>query len=183
MISNPGIQSLGITTGNGFIKDNQVKFLKKLYNLGKFRDSFVFKVIELSKHVKSLMGVSIQELINDMDVDIKYIEIQRINLNIRGAETTCRQTYITINPSLRMHEKYTILNDIPEWARVSFTRLRLSSHYLKIETGRWSRTPRCLRLCECGEVQTEEHVLISCPYSNELRQTYRHISDRWDSIV
>ena len=36
---------------------------------------------------------------------------------------------------------------VPEYNRKAFTRLRLSSHKLKIETGRWSRIPKEARRC------------------------------------
>ena len=43
------------------------------------------------------------------------------------------------------------------------------SHRLKIETGRWSRTPREERLCQCGDIQDEHHVLLACPCSQHVR--------------
>ena len=46
--------------------------------------------------------------------------------------------------------------------RVIFTRLRLSSHDLAIEKGRWSRIPHENHLCPCGHVQTEEHIVCYC---------------------
>ena len=50
------------------------------------------------------------------------------------------------------------------------TRLRLGSHYLRVETGRWSRTPLELRTCPCmTDVQTETHVLLNCPLTEHLR--------------
>ena len=38
-----------------------------------------------------------------------------------------------------------------------------------IETGRWSRIPREKRLCTCGAIQTEEHVICFCPLSDHVR--------------
>ena len=48
------------------------------------------------------------------------------------------------------------------------------SHNLKVETGRWSRTPKELRVCSCTSdtIQTEEHVLLHCPLSDQCRQRY-----------
>ena len=48
--------------------------------------------------------------------------------------------------------------------------MRLASHHLKIETGRWSRLPREQRLCQCGQVQTEEHVILNCVLLNNARE-------------
>ena len=50
-----------------------------------------------------------------------------------------------------------------------FTRLRVISHNLRIDTGR-SHVPREQRLCTCGlDVQTEEHFLCQCQVSAHLR--------------
>ena len=59
--------------------------------------------------------------------------------------------------------------------RMAFTRFRVSSHSLCIETGRWNRRgrgrlPREERLCVCGEVQTEWHVVENCPVTRDIRQ-------------
>ena len=61
--------------------------------------------------------------------------------------------------------------------RVSFTRFRVSGHSLAIETGRWNRRGRGRlpveeRLCVCGQVQTEKHVVETCPVSRGVRQLY-----------
>ena len=61
---------------------------------------------------------------------------------------------------------------IPEYLRIAFTRFRLSSHRLKFETGRWSRIPSNQRLCECGNIQDEEHVLLFCEQTKYIRQKY-----------
>ena len=83
--------------------------------------------------------------------------------------------YVQINPDLEVHTTHTqcVQPDlpIPEHTRVAFSRMRLSSHRLRIETidiiynmmsmietGRWARIPRDQRLCGCGEVQDEGHV-------------------------
>jgi len=34
---------------------------------------------------------------------------------------------------------------------------------------RWSRIPREKRLCACGAIQTEEHVICFCPLSDHVR--------------
>ena len=80
-----------------------------------------------------------------------------------------------LNPRLSVHAVYTTSTYIPDYTRVSFSRLRLMSHSLRVETGRWSRTPREERLCDrCDtqQVQDEEHVLISCPSTQHIRQRF-----------
>ena len=67
---------------------------------------------------------------------------------------------------------------VPDYIRVSFSRLRLMSHSLKVETGRWSRIPREARLCDrcdAQQVQDEEHMLITCSSTQHLRQRYERL--------
>ena len=68
------------------------------------------------------------------------------------------------------------------YKRVKYSKLRLSTHTLRIEIGRWSRTPRDKRLCRCLDDElTEEHVLLLCVETNVIRQKFeidvRDISD------
>ena len=81
-------------------------------------------------------------------------------------------TYKKINPDLTLHRIYSTSEYVSEWKRVNFTRFRLSSHNLKIETGRWSRIEREERLCDCGEVQDELHVIVYCPKSASIRERF-----------
>ena len=88
-------------------------------------------------------------------------------------------TYITyMNPLLTVHPIYTTTQYIPDYKREAFTRLRLMSHSLRIEVGRWSRTPRDQRVCPCDgtHIQTEEHVLLHCPLSAQHRSDHPHLT-------
>ena len=82
-------------------------------------------------------------------------------------------TYRSINPGLKVHPVYLSNEYINERARITFSRFRLSSHSLKVETGRWSRIDENERLCECGSgVQDESHVLLVCPKTEVVRQKF-----------
>ena len=80
-----------------------------------------------------------------------------------------------LNTELSVHPMYMSSTYIPDYVRTSFSRLRLQSHNLKVETGRWSRIPReerrCDR-CDAGAVQDEEHVLIVCSNAQHIRLRY-----------
>ena len=65
----------------------------------------------------------------------------------------------------------------------SFTRLRLSSHRLRIETGRWSRIPRENRLCACGVIQDEAHAIQVCPNVGHIRQRYDVLPTYPDFVI
>ena len=61
---------------------------------------------------------------------------------------------------------------VPEYCRIAYTRFKLGSHWLRIETGRWSRIPRERRACACGEVQDEVHVLLHCTLLDNIRRQF-----------
>ena len=80
--------------------------------------------------------------------------------------------YLSMNPQLVSPEIYKN-SAIKEYKRIQYTRARLSSHYLRIETGRWSRIPREERLCTCGkDIQTEAHVMLKCELTEDIRNKY-----------
>ena len=102
---------------------------------------------------------------------------QQLREKIRASASPKCQLYISLNPSLSVHELYGLKGGIRELERVSWTRLRLSAHSLAIEEGRWNRRGRGRlpveeRLCSCGEIQTEKHVLEQCRISNHIRRHY-----------
>ena len=84
-------------------------------------------------------------------------------------------TYTTeLNRSMRIHPVYTTNKFIPDYQRMSFSQVRLISHNLKIEIGRWSRIPRERRVCRCdnNHVQTESHVLIDCVLTQNIIELF-----------
>ena len=94
---------------------------------------------------------------------------------IRRSTRTKYWTYAYLNPNLTVHPMY-MLHNVPDHKRRGTTRLRLSSHNLVIETSRWARVAPDQRLCACGAVQTEEHVICDCPYTGVIRADYPPIS-------
>ena len=85
-------------------------------------------------------------------------------------------TYRGFNPTFSVQSVYSKESRIGDDLRIEFTRLRTSSHRLRIETGRWgARVPREARTCQCdmvGAVQDERHVLVECPLSEGIRIKY-----------
>ena len=78
-----------------------------------------------------------------------------------------------MNPELESPAFYKN-GDIQEFQRKEVTRFRLSSHNLKVETGRWGRVDRESRICtsEVGGVQDEEHVTTVCGLTSGPRGKY-----------
>ena len=94
-----------------------------------------------------------------------------------GPEQTKLRTYVELNPNLEVSKIYSdrSVNDLQ---RIKVSQLRLSSHDLAIEKGRWSRIPRERRTCECGLVQTEKHVICDCVLTAACRQRqYNSLSE------
>ena len=88
----------------------------------------------------------------------------------KAEDRTKYKTYLEINPSLdtpTVYEKIYGKKDISMMAK-----LRTSSHNLKIEMGRRTKTARNERLCHCGEVEDEEHFVLKCVRYSELRSEY-----------
>jgi len=55
--------------------------------------------------------------------------------------------------------------------RKALTKLRVSSHSLHIETGRYINTPRTLRTCtncNMNQPETEYHFILTCPKFKEM---------------
>ena len=128
------------------------------------------------------MGIYIEQLMHT-EHDPVTSEFQTLKDKINGnIESSRRIMYKQLNPNLESSPVYKDLKlSIPEHHRISYTRIRLGSHRLKIETGRWSRIPRERRVCECGEVQDEIHVLVSCPLLENLRRAHPDLN--FDSVV
>ena len=118
----------------------------------------VARVIDLAKAVKSTMGLYISKLCRDLTRLVDQVTLA-LKQKVVVSTSSRMFTYRTMNPGLNIHDIY-VNGGIPEHARIAFTRIRLSSHRLKIETDRWSCIEQDARLCTCGHVRTEEHVLL-----------------------
>ena len=110
--------------------------------------------------------------INDIG-DAQY----NLRTKILNSESNRLLFYKSININLTIHPIYSNNIKVNEIERVSWTRLRLSAHSLAIERGRWNRRGRGRlpieeRLCPCGHVQTEAHIIETCVISSHIRQEY-----------
>ena len=131
-------------------------------------------VYEMCKNANSKGFKFLQKVINDNGAGDS---LEKIATTIRNNVTATKfQTYCSeLNPELEVHDAYGKSVYIPDYVRIPFTRLRVMSHNLKIETGRWNRTAREGRVCQCDRrsVQTEKHVLLECPLSAHVRLRYQ----------
>ena len=111
--------------------------------------------------------------------DMRDMEDNRQELvaSIVNSDSSKRKTYTELNPSFDIHFVYKNKHSINEIHRIAFTRFRVSGHNLACETGRWNRRgrgrlPMQERVCPCGQVQTEIHVVQHCPNTHHIRQMY-----------
>ena len=120
--------------------------------------------IPTSKYVHDLTHLSTDDV---------SVARNAMHFSLIQSQSSRRLTYKILNPDLTVHSIYNKRIGVNEVHRISFTQFRLSGHNLKIETGRWNRRGRGRlpikeRLCQCGEVQTELHVVQSCPLTQHL---------------
>ena len=60
-------------------------------------------------------------------------------------------------------------------SRKTLVKLRISSHKLRIETGRYDNIPRDERLCNlcnCKRIEDETHFLLDCPSFSSIRDMF-----------
>ena len=88
-------------------------------------------------------------------------------------ESTRASTYILFSKFSYQSYLDTILN---KKFRTALTRLRVSSHRLEIEMGRWHKPhiiPRNERKCQlCNTLEDEFHFILECPLYHDLRIQY-----------
>ena len=100
-----------------------------------------------------------------------FAQIQRL-LSTRGNALNKLRTYKLFKHQFQL-EKYLLCINITKH-RIALTKLRVSSHCLAIETGRYHKPtslPVDQRLCaECGVLEDEVHFLCDCVRYSFLRE-------------
>ena len=166
-----------------YVQNIQNKTYAKLLNSNRSEndDPFMF-CYKLSLNANVRQALYIQNLTLS-NVNILHSGVANVKTNILNSNNTKPTFYRTyINPMLTQHSVYNKTSiHISEWKRFSFTRFRLSSHYLAIEKGHWRRpiTPANLRYCTCSplnpQIQNEHHILASCLFTQNILENYRSI--------
>ena len=168
----------GFPPVNDLVKYNQHKFFYKMWlERSEYRDDPLVFVINIVRNSNTVTGRLITDYINNGVIEIQQA-MQSVITRISESDSSRRLTYKDINPSFRVHDIYKVKHNVNECHRLSFTRFRVSGHSLACETGRWNRRgrgrlPMDERLCECGSVQTERHVLQDCPHTQHIRDHHR----------
>ena len=172
---------LGCPPLKALVKQKQAKFFKSMRTdrenmaddpLNLMLSLTIDSNISTGKYIKSIIETEI-----DYECEALNLVIQRVN----NSESSKCIYYKTINPDMKVHGVYDSKSNLNEIERLSWTKMRLSAHSLAIETGRWNRRgrgrlPIDQRLCQCGQVQTERHVIEECVMSQHLRDFYHYNS-------
>ena len=117
--------------------------------------------------------------------DIVQNDIEKRKERMMSSASTKIMSYCNTNPpDLSVHPVYYSDAIVDDDFRIAFTRMRLISHRLRIETGRWARIPRERRLCQCGEaVQSEQHVLCECTLVEHIRVEYNNTEIDYNNFM
>ena len=165
----------GLKPLKSLVLKRQSKFFKKMLEArSDMTDDPFMHAFGITRDMNSTMWKYIESV---MDADDNFVEngMADIKEGVQNQPLTATkfQTYRSLNPTLDVHPLYTASTPtIPDYLRIEFTRYRLSSHRLRVEIGRWSRTPPEERVCSCGTgIQDEPHI-FQCPLVEELFQTH-----------
>ena len=118
----------------GLIRMRQYNFLRQLFNRVSFNGSYLEQVINKARESNTVSGRLITELMDDTYPDCVTEITDRRKQSVMMSNSTRRKTYRDLNPTLSTSPVYSD-EDIPEWERKAFTRMRLSSHDLAFEKG------------------------------------------------
>ena len=168
---------LGLPSLRPLIKQKQSHFFHKIWlERNSMDDDPLIHTVRLVQGYSDQVSRYINDITFNNSNDAEEAKRQ-MRLNITNSTSSRLHFYKIVNPNLGVHDIYTNNIKVNDIERVSWTRLRLSAHSLAVEKGRWNRRGRGRlpleeRLCPCGLVQTETHVIERCPLSLHLRNVY-----------
>ena len=163
----------GITPIRHVLTNRRATFIKSKLLENDSEQPFIF-AFRLSNMHSTTAYRFMSKCIGHNPVDNPYQNLVN-SVYMKSNHGTKMNTYVnTLNTAMSVHPIYTTNVYIPDYQREAFTRLRLMSHNLRIETGRWSRIPPERRVCPCDNTQpqTESHVLIDCTLTENIRLRY-----------
>ena len=162
---------LGMPNLEALVKHKQAAFIRNaIRERSDIPDDPLMFALKLTRDSNRRMSRYIDSLLQ-VDNHIAQ-DKETLYQSVRLCDSTRFLTYKVINPSLEVSDIYSRRKDlVPDHQRKALTQMRLSSHRLRVETGRWSGQARNARLCDCplNEIQDERHVLTTCPHTEHLR--------------
>ena len=177
-ITTPNILCLiegGLKPIKGIVLNRQKKFFNKIMSERSELENEdpLMHILKQTRAKNTIMWNYLESIRNGGDFVTEQLAECKLSVINAGSEKTKLITYLSLNPTLASHPIYgQDAEYIPDYLRISFTRFRLSSHKLKVETGRWNRTPRENRLCPCNEGIQDEYHIFSCIIVRNIFMSY-----------
>ena len=163
----------GIPSLQAVVKHRQSKFFQCMFEQRReLEDSDpLMHTLSFMRQNNPVFYTHVEELMQlDLKCDLKSDYDQLCNkLRQSAPEKTKHRLYLSMNPDLSVHPLYKGVDSehtIEDNLRISFTRVRICSHKLRSETGRWRLCPHCT-----DSVQDEEHIL-KCPATVVIRNNF-----------
>ena len=160
------------------IKYRQHKFFHSMWQKrSQYDDDPLAFTIKITIDSNTPTSRTVREMVFT-DVSDLCVSMQKVRDDILNSNSSRRTTYKDINPHLSLHCIYRDKHAVNDIHRISFTQLRVSGHSLACETGRWNQRDRGRlevneRLCVCGSIQTEKHVVQDCHLTQHIRDHYQ----------
>ena len=159
------------------IKQRQKRFFERCKQLTD-EDAILSRIMNLCTHLDFYKYY--ESLADNLD----QINLNEMKSSINNATTTYCMRYKEICGM--SYNDCIYGQDLREDKRIIITKWRLSSHNLKIETGRYTKPPtaRDERVCsECTSVvEDEHHVVFQCPLYRNVQTHHRDLLLRLKSI-
>ena len=136
------LTELGICSAKAYILQKQCKFIHKLTKRVDYANSYIEKIVAMAIDSKCPAGKCLKTLL-EKGPNHDYVKesLHHLKTLIGNSDSSRRMVYKQINPELTVYNIYEKGSKVPEHQRLACSRLRLSSHRLRIETGRWARLP------------------------------------------
>ena len=169
----------GIPSLTAVVQDKQAKFLKRMLlersDMNE-RDPLMFTLNFMSRE-NPVLHEMIESIMSRSDYVAKDRESLCLQLRGMPPQRSKLCKYLEWNPELTVHSLYTDSHPssiIDDNLRMVFSRIRLSSHRLRVETGRWNHTPADRRFCHLCNNQTiqDENHLLKCPATRPILEKY-----------
>ena len=152
------------------IKKRQKRFFESCKQLTG-EDAILSKIMSMCSHLEFFKYY--ETLGDDLDL-VNMSEMKEVINNSTKSHCTRYREISEVKYNDVIYGQY-----LREDKRVVLSKWRLSSHKLKVETGRYTTplTPRQERVCsECPTcIEDEYHVVYQCPLYNNVRIRYRNI--------
>lgn len=166
------------------LRGDTSELLKECYTLSKsLHDKNIFSWYTYANHIRKDSGIDyIEENLNtnknknnqkqiyknrfnNLYIDLYNNKIQQIDDNSK------LQVFKLVKKTEYELEYFLKYPDIK--ARKLICKLRISDHSLGIETGRYKKIPRDLRICnKCDEIDDEFHFFFSCKINENIRKSF-----------